>query len=205
MQPGLTNGSTPNGSRSQGVGGAGPSASPSQQRITSRQPVPPSPSPVPGSTPVSPAAALMRQGSKRRNGAGTPTPGQGLAALPNGAQAPAGYATPNSAAAHIGVSVSNPSSSPTPGGRRSSQQLQHSYGTDYGAAGYSGQQASHSQLQQAQAQGQYGRSSPMVSSSVPPVVTSARAMGEQHQQAYAVDEPPAGRSSFWKILTCRCG
>ncbi|GJJ12724.1 hypothetical protein Clacol_006968 [Clathrus columnatus] len=205
-QPGATNGaSTPNGSKSQV---AGPSGSQTQPpRNISRAALPPSSSPVPGSAPASPAAALMRQGSKRRTGASTPTPvsGSGLGPAATNGVPPVGYATPNSTTAHMGVPV------PSANGRRNSQQQQqspqqHPYTTDY-STGYAGQQVPSPQvpLQSGPVPAQYGRSSPMVSSSVPPVVTSARAMGEQHQQPYPTEEPPAGESTFWKILTCRCG
>lgn len=191
-QPGPTNASsTPNESKSQVAGIVGPSlASPSQQpRNAPRQGLPlsqPS-SPLP---PVSPSAALMRQGSKRRNGTGTPTPGQSFGISSNGVQ-PTSYATPNSAAAYVGVPPASPN------GRQNNT-------TEY-TNGYSGQPMHQSLPPGAQLPSQYGRSSPMVLSSVPPVVTSARAMGEQQQPYAAVDDPPVGGSSFWKILTCRCG
>lgn len=192
-QPGPTNASsTPNGSKSQVAGIVGPSAaSPSQQpRNAPRQGLPlsqPS-SPLP---PVSPSAALMRQGSKRRNGTGTPTPGQSFGISGNGVQ-PTNYTTPNSAAAHVGVPPASPN------GRQNST-------AEY-TNGFSGQPVHQSSLPPgAQMPSQYGRSSPMAMNNAPPVVTSVRAMGEQQQPYAAADEPPAGGSSFWKILTCRCG
>ncbi|KLO11859.1 kinase-like protein [Schizopora paradoxa] len=132
--------------------------------------------------PIPPSPALVRHGSKRRNGPG------GLMASVQGT----GAVTPQSAAAQVGI--------PAPGmaGRRTSMQPSHPYAnvpnsrddTTYSAGG---------------GQGGYGGVPNM--SPAPPVETNARARGvsgyDGQQGLDGQDEPP--QPSFIKrILTCQC-
>ena len=100
---------------------------------------------------------------------------------------------------------------PITSSRRMSQHQQgasHPYASatydTYGRDEYSATQAQHMQQQP------YGRASPMVPSGAPPAISNVRAMGgevgvanggEYHGQQQPEQQP----STFWKVLTCRCG
>jgi casein kinase 1 len=137
---------------------------------------------------IPPSPALVRHGSKQRK---IPT-----ALTPGGGNTP-GQVTPMSAAAQVNVPVTTP----MPG--RSGQGGAHPYANaapgsyEYGAdESYRGPQ--------------YGRASPMVPSvgAAPPAVSQIRARGDvgaSHGDDFHGQGGEAPQSSFWKILTCRCG
>ncbi|KAG6832323.1 bifunctional choline kinase/ethanolamine kinase cki1 [Tephrocybe sp. NHM501043] len=132
---------------------------------------------------IPPSPALVRHGSKRRTNALTP----------GGASTPGQY-TPHSTTAQMNVPIGgHPYATANTGG--------YDYGRDVDD-GYGGQQQP------------YGRASPMVSSigAAPPAISNVRARagetGVSHGDGYTggqqqVDEVQP-KSSFFKLLTCRC-
>ncbi|KAH7929752.1 CK1/CK1/CK1-G protein kinase [Leucogyrophana mollusca] len=139
-----------------------------------------------------PSPALVRHGSKRKV-PNALTPGSGNTP---------GQVTPLSAAAHINVPVS------TPHNRASHiSTQQHPYanaipnGMDYGREG--GEDPYGTQP--------YGRASPMVSTvgAAPPAVSNVRArgndIGASHGDEYHDQDEVQPKSSFWRMITCRCG
>jgi casein kinase 1 len=138
-----------------------------------------------GPGPIPPSPALVRNGSARRKIPTALSPGQ---------------QTPASGAAHVGV--------PAPGqgsmvDRRESQQrlsANHPFASVQGSYEFTREDGHEHNAPNAQ----YGRQSPMVSSAAPPEVNGAPAVGmrdgDHHQQ-----QPQEQQSSFWKILTCKCG
>lgn len=141
---------------------------------------------------VPPSPALVRHGSKQRRVPNALTPGTG-GATP-------GQTTPLSAAAQVNVPVSTPQNRASYTGAPQHPYANAAPGMDYGNdEAYSNQP--------------YGRASPMVSTvgAVPPAISNVRARGnevgisqgdEYHDQNGNVQEP---KSSFWRIMTCRCG
>ena len=137
-----------------------------------------------GNPVVPPSPALVRAGSKTRHPANL---GPGIAGAPG---------QPMSAEAQMGVPITQ---------RRMSQQ---NPAHPYAIAGYD----TYGRDEYSATQQPYGRASPMVSSvgAAPPALSNVRAMGGEVGSANGGDyhgqqeaEPP--KSTFWKILTCRCG
>ncbi|CAK5277658.1 unnamed protein product [Mycena citricolor] len=108
----------------------------------------------------------------------------------------AGVAPPSPALVRHGSKQRKVPSALTPGQTGARGTPQHPYAN----AGYSGEDFGNSQQQQPQ---QYGRASPMMSSTAPPAVSTVRAQGGDVGLSQDQDEPP--KSSLIRILTCRCG
>jgi len=134
---------------------------------------------------VPPSPALVRHGSKQRKVPAVLTPGQ---LTPHSAQAQA----------HIPIGTN----------QRGSAQQQHPYATAGIGAGYEYAQQQEQYKAQQQQQQQYGRASPMVSSvgAAPAAISNVRARGGDIgvSQDYQAQEEPQPKSSFLRILTCRC-
>ncbi|KAJ3793471.1 kinase-like protein [Lentinula aff. detonsa] len=136
---------------------------------------------------VPPSPALVRHGSKQRK-----APNNLNTLSPGGANTP-GQLTPHSAAAQVNVPV----------GSQQRGSPQHPYASVSGGYDY-GADDSYAQQQQ------YGRASPMVSSSAaPPALSNVRARGGdvgvsrgEHDGQDIDDSPP--KMTLLKILTCRC-
>ena len=149
-----------------------------------------------GVTPPTPA--LVRQGSKQRHVPAALTPGGGAA-------------TPNSAAAHMGVPA------PSPARRLSNQAAQqHPYANNTGAVLLPSDYGhGRGAIEGSYAGAAYGRNSPMVSSvgaATPPALTNVRARGGEVGVANGNGDYDAQQTvgetkkpSIWRILTCRCG
>ncbi|KIJ69257.1 hypothetical protein HYDPIDRAFT_81167 [Hydnomerulius pinastri MD-312] len=140
---------------------------------------------------IPPSPALVRHGSKQRKIPNVLTPGS--ANMP-------GQATPLSAAAHVNVPISTPQNRGSYSGTPQHPYASVTPGMDYGNdEAYSNQQ--------------YGRASPMVSTvgAAPPAISNVRARGNEvgisHGEQYHDQDGDAqqSKSSFWKIITCRCG
>ncbi|KAJ3725817.1 CK1/CK1/CK1-G protein kinase [Lentinula raphanica] len=137
---------------------------------------------------VPPSPALVRHGSKQRK-----APNNFNTLSPGGINTP-GQLTPHSAAAQVNVPV----------GSQQRGSPQHPYASVSGGYDY-GAEDSYAQQQQ------YGRASPMVSSSAaPPALSNVRARGGdvgvsrgEHDGQDIDDSPP--KMTLLKILTCRCG
>ena len=177
------------------------------RRRISQQITTPVAAPASPGAPPPPSAALVRSGSKQQRN------------VPNALVPGNGSATPQSAAAQVGV----PAASPTHM-RRASQQAnnygpngvngqQHPYAT-LGGMDYPQQSARGVAMEDAYGSGgnAYGRTSPMVMTggAAPPALSNVRAMGGDVGVAnggYAEqeDELPPRPSLFIRILTCRCG
>jgi len=127
---------------------------------------------------IPPSPALVRRGSKQRKIPTALTPGNGNTP---------GQVTPMSAAAQVNVPVTTPMPS------RSGQGGGHPYANAPGTYEYESYRGP-----------QYGRASPMVPSvgAAPPVVSQIRTRGGDDFHGQGGEAP---QSSFWKILTCRCG
>lgn len=135
---------------------------------------------------VPPSPVLVRHGSKRKPNAGTPA-------------GTLGQVTPLSAAAQVNVPVS------TPQNRMSHISASHPYanaapGTDY-------PRESNGDPYTAQP---YARTSPMISTVVPPAISNFRAQGNEvgasHGEEYREQDGQGAqpKSNFWQVLTCRC-
>ncbi|KZT37982.1 kinase-like protein [Sistotremastrum suecicum HHB10207 ss-3] len=146
---------------------------------------------------VPPSPALVRHGSKQRK-------------IPTALQPGGGAVTPNSAAAQVGVAVG--AGSPHPPQRRMSSQIpqtpQHPYAnvqppSEYNTHG----QGTITDRGEESLGGAYGRHSPMVSTTTPPVMSNVRATADHPNGANGVDyhHDEHQPSTFWRILTCRCG
>lgn len=137
---------------------------------------------------VPPSPALVRHGSKQRK-----APNNLNTLSPGGVNTP-GQLTPHSTAAQINVPV----------GSQQRGSPQHPYASVSGGYDYT---ADDTYVQQQQ----YGRASPMVSSSAaPPALSNVRARGGdvgvsrgEHDGQELEDSPP--RMTLLRILTCRCG
>ena len=138
---------------------------------------------------IPPSPALVRHGSKQRRVPNALTPGGG-GAIP-------GQTTPLSAQVNVPIS--------TPQNRMSyTGAPQHPYANATPGMDYGNDEA-YSNLP-------YGRASPMVSTlAAPPAISNVRARGnevgvsqgdEYHDQNGDAQEP---KSSFWRLITCRCG
>jgi len=137
---------------------------------------------------IPPSPALVRHGSKQRRVLNALTPGAGGAT---------GQATPLSAAAQVNVPISTPQNRASYTG--------HPYANATPGMEYGNDEAYPNQP--------YGRASPMVSTvgAAPPAISNVRARGNEvgvsqgddyHDQNGDLQEP---KSSFWRVLTCRCG
>lgn len=144
--------------------------------------------------PVPPSPALVRAGSARRKVPQALIPG-----------APSGQLTPASAAANVNV--------PAPGqlalDQRGSRALspQHPFASAQGSYEYGNTNGDGADGAYAQpGQQTYGRSSPMVASAAPPEVSAVGAgAGEIGAANGDPAQQPEQPSTFWKILTCKCG
>lgn len=139
---------------------------------------------------IPPSPALVRHGSKQRKVPNALTPGTNTP----------GQATPLSAAAHVNVPISTPQNRASFNGTP-----QHPYASIAPGIDYGNDEAYSTQP--------YGRASPMVSTvgAAPPAISNVRARGnevgishgeEYHDQNGEAQQP---KTSFWRILTCRCG
>jgi len=131
---------------------------------------------------IPPSPALVRHGSKTRKGPN----------LAPGSNSP-GQVTPHSTAAQVNVPV----------GTQPRGSSQHPYANVSGGYDYNGEDG--------YSQPQYGRASPMVSSTAaPPALSNVRARGGdvgvsrgEYDGQDAEDSPP--KMTLMRILTCRCG
>ncbi|KAE9409567.1 CK1/CK1/CK1-G protein kinase [Gymnopus androsaceus JB14] len=131
---------------------------------------------------IPPSPALVRHGSKTRKGPN----------LAPGSNSP-GQVTPHSTAAQVNVPV----------GTQPRGSSQHPYANVSGGYDYNGDDG--------YGQPQYGRASPMVSSTAaPPALSNVRARGGdvgvsrgEYDGQDAEDSPP--KMTLMRILTCRCG
>ncbi|KAI9571315.1 CK1/CK1/CK1-G protein kinase [Boletus coccyginus] len=141
---------------------------------------------------IPPSPALVRHGSKQRRVPNALTPGAG--------GANPGQSTPLSVAAQVNVPISTPQNRASYTGAPQHPYANATPGMDYGNDETYPNQP-------------YGRASPMVSTlgAAPPAISNVRARGnevgvsqgdEYHDQNGDAQEP---KSSFWRILTCRCG
>ncbi|KAH7889433.1 CK1/CK1/CK1-G protein kinase [Phlebopus sp. FC_14] len=136
---------------------------------------------------IPPSPALVRHGSKQRKVPNVLTPG--------GTSTPA-QATALSAAAHVNVPIPTAQNRVAP---------QHPYANVVSGMDYGNDEPYSTQA--------YGRASPMVSTvgAAPPAISNVRAQGNEvgvsHGEEYREQDGEAlqPKSSFWKILTCRCG
>lgn len=154
-----------------------------------------------GGAPVPPSPALVRNGSARRK--------LPAALVPGGGVNTSGQLTPASAAANVNV--------PAPGqlalDRRGSQHLtpQHPFASAQGSYDFGTADGADAAYAGTQPQQQpYGRTSPMISSAAPPAISPVRAgAGEigaangEHGHGQGGEGEPT--STFWKVLTCKCG
>ena len=144
--------------------------------------------------PGMPSAALQRSNSKTRKIPNALVPGGGAM----------GTATPNSAAAHIGVPAASPGAvANTPTRRVSGQNSGHPYASATGEYG-AGEEDPY-----ASGGAGYGRAPGMPSgTAAAPELTPARARGMSADAAGgegAYDEDLPKPSLLMRILTCRCG
>lgn len=136
---------------------------------------------------VPPSPALVRHGSKRKPNAGTSagTPGQ-VTPLSAAAQVNVPVSTPQNRASHIGAPP-HPYASAAPG----TDYPRESNGDPYTAQ-------------------PYARASPMISTVAPPAISNFRAQGNEvgasHGEEYREQDGqgPQPKSTFWRVLTCRC-
>lgn len=136
---------------------------------------------------VPPSPALVRHGSKRKPNAGTSagTPGQ-VTPLSAAAQVNVPVSTPQNRASHIGASP-HPYASAAPG----TDYPRESNGDPYTTQ-------------------PYARTSPMISTVAPPAISNFRAQGNEvgasHGEEYREQDGqgPQPKSTFWRVITCRC-
>lgn len=111
-----------------------------------------------------------------------------------------GQSTPLSAAAQVNVPVAAMHRS----GHNTSPQHPYAGGGGGGFEYPRGEATEDAYTQQP-----YGRASPMMAAAAPPAVSQVRAragdVGMSHDRTAQGGEPPEGKSTLWKILTCNCG